>query len=62
MLSKLNYAVHTDAIKTYIVPYLTENQKQFIYAKEADVLNVALFDMIAKEWRDNNPELAKEAI
>ena len=60
LLSKLNYAVHTDAIKTYIVPYLTENQKQFIYAKEADVLNVALFGMTAKEWRDNNPELAKE--
>ena len=60
MLSKLNYVVHTDAIKTYIVPELTEKQKQFIYAEEADVLNVALFGMTAKEWRENNPTLAKK--
>lgn len=60
MLSKLNYVVHTDAIKTYIVPELTEEQKKFVYAEEADVLNVALFGMTAKEWRDNNPELAKD--
>ena len=59
LLSKLNYVVHTDAIKKYIVPTLTEQQKNFIYANEADVLNVALFGMTAKEWRDNNPELAK---
>ena len=59
MLSKLNYVVHTDAIMKYIVPTLTEQQKNFIYANEADVLNVALFGMTAKEWRDNNPELAK---
>ena len=60
ILSKLNYVVHTDAVKTYIVPILTEDQKKFVYAEEADVLNVALFGMTAKEWRDNNPELAKE--
>ncbi len=60
ILSKLNYVVHTDAVKTYIVPTLTEAQKKFVYAEEADVLNVALFGMTAKEWRDNNPELAKE--
>ena len=60
LLSKLNYVVHTDAVKTYIVPTLTEAQKKFVYAEEADVLNVALFGMTAKEWRDNNPELAKE--
>jgi len=59
ILSKLNYVVHTDAVKTYIVPALTEAQKKFIYAEEADVLNVALFGMTAKEWRDSNPELAK---
>ena len=59
LLSKLNYLVHTDAIKNYIVPTLTEKQKQFVYAEEADVLNVALFGMTAKEWRENNPELAK---
>ena len=58
LLSKLNYVVHTDAIKDYIVPTLTEKQKKFVYATEADVLNVALFGMTAKEWRDNNPKLA----
>ena len=55
-LSKLNYLVHTDAIKNYIVPNLTESQKHFVYAEEADVLNVALFGMTAKEWRNNYPE------
>ena len=60
LLSKLNYVVHTDAIKNYIVPELTEKQKKFVYAEEADVLNVALFGMTAKEWRENNPELANE--
>lgn len=59
LLSKLNYVIHTDAIKSIIIPTLTENQKKFVYADEADVLNVALFGMTAKEWRDNNPELAK---
>ena len=60
ILSKLNYVVHTDAVKNYIVPTLTEAQKKFVYAEEADVLNVALFGMTAKEWKDNNPKLAKE--
>ena len=58
LLSKVNYLVHTDAIKDYIVPTLTEKQIKFVYAEEADVLNVALFGMTAKEWRDTNPELA----
>ena len=59
LLSKLNYVVHTDAVKNYIVPTLTEEQKKFVYAEEADVLNVALFGMTAKEWKESNPELAK---
>lgn len=59
ILSKVNYVVHTDAIKNFIVPTLTEEQKRFVYAEEADVLNVALFGMTAKEWRENNSELAK---
>ena len=58
LLSKVNYAVHTDAIKSYIVPTLTEYQKKFVYANEADVLNVALFGMTAKEWRENHPDMA----
>ena len=59
ILAKLNYVVHTDAVKAYIVPTLTEAQKKHVYAEEADVLNVALFGMTAKEWREENPELAK---
>lgn len=59
LLSKLNYVVHTDAVKNYIVPTLTEEQKRFVYAEEADVLNVALFGMTSREWRENNPKLAK---
>jgi len=57
MLAKANYHIHTDSIKENIVPKLTEKQKQYIYAEEADVLNVALFGMTAKEWREENPNL-----
>ena len=60
LLSKVNYVVHTDAIKNYIVPTLTEKQKRYVYASEAEVLNVALFGMTSKEWRKNTPELAKK--
>ena len=56
-LAKTNYRIHTDSIKENIVPKLTEKQKTFVYANEADILNVALFGMTAKEWRENNPEL-----
>lgn len=55
MLTKINYKIHTDAIKEHIVPRLiTKKQKEFVYANEADVLNMALFGMTAKEWRDAN--------
>ena len=60
VLAKVSYVVHTDAIKSIIVPTLTEKQKKFVYAEEADVLNVALFGMTAKEWRDSNPDLAED--
>lgn len=60
VLAKVSYVVHTDAIKSIIVPTLTEKQKKFIYAEEADVLNVALFGMTAKEWRESNPNLAED--
>lgn len=59
-LAKANYLIHTEAIKNYIIPTITDMQKHFVYSEEADVLNVALFGMTAKEWRDNNPELAQE--
>ena len=55
-LSKLNYKIHTDAIKeNLIIPELTPAQKSFVYADEADLLNVALFGQTAKEWRKGNP-------
>ncbi|MBO4546902.1 MAG: KilA-N domain-containing protein [Treponema sp.] len=54
--SKLNYKIHTDAIKeNLIIPELTPAQKSFVYADEADLLNVALFGQTAKEWRKDNP-------
>lgn len=56
-LAKTNYRIHTDSIKENIVPTLTEKQKIYVYANEADILNVALFGMTAKEWKDNNPTL-----
>lgn len=59
VLTKINYLIHTDAIKNYIVPELTDKQKNFIYAEEADVLNVALFGMTAREWKEKNPKLAE---
>lgn len=56
-ISKLNYRIHTDAIKgNLILPQLTAAQKSIVYADEADLLNVALFGETAKEWRDKNPE------
>ena len=56
-LTKLNYKIHTDAIKdNLIVPELTPQQKSFVYADEADLLNVALFGKTAKEWREENPK------
>ncbi len=58
-VADLYIRVSTDTIKKYIVPTLTEQQIKFIYANEVDVLNVALFGMTVKEWRDDNPDLAK---
>ena len=58
ILSKANYKIHTDAIKKSIVPNLvTDNQKKHAYSTEADLLNVALFGMTAKEWKDKNSGL-----
>ena len=56
-LSKINYHIHTDAIKEHLVPReLTAAQASVVYANEADVLNVAMFGMTAKEWREANPD------
>ena len=57
-LSKINYRIHTDAIKQNLIPAeVTKAQATIIYANEADVLNVAMFGMTAKQWREANPEL-----
>ena len=57
-LSKINYRIHTDAIKQNLIPQeVTPVQANIIYANEADVLNVAMFGMTAKQWREANPEL-----
>lgn len=55
-ISKINYRIHTDAIKENLIPKeINRQQRAFIYANEADVLNVALFGLTAKEWREQNP-------
>ena len=56
-LSKINYRIHTDAIKEYLIPAeLTKQQMSIVYANEADVLNMALFGVTAKQWREANPD------
>ncbi len=57
-LAKANYHIHTDAIKEKLIPpAINKKQASFTYASETDLLNVALYGMIAKEWRDINPSL-----
>ena len=57
-LAKINYRIHTDAIKNNLIPEKLPKEKiNFIYANEADILNMALFGMTAKDWRDENPNL-----
>ncbi len=60
VLSKVNYTIQTDAIKDYVIPHSTlpEAKKSLEYAEEADVLNLALFQCTAKQWREANPQLA----
>jgi hypothetical protein len=57
-LVKINYRVHTDAIKENLIPpLLTAKQKSIVYANEADVLNMALFGTTARGWREKNPDI-----
>ena len=53
----MNYKIHTDAIKQNIIPTISNEQASYIYANEADVLNMALFGKTAKQWRDENQTL-----
>lgn len=59
MISKTNYSIHTDAIKEVLVPQVLPWAKSFEYAKEADLLNLAIFGMTAKQWKEANPERNK---
>ena len=54
-LAKTNYRIHTESIKENLIPILTEQQKRYVYSNEADLLNVALFGITAKQWKDKNP-------
>ena len=56
-ISKINYKIHTDAIKEYLLKELTNEQLSYKYASEADMLNVALFNKRAKQWREENPDM-----
>ena len=56
-ISKINYRIHTDAIKEYLLNDLTSEQLSYKYANEADMLNVALFNKRAKQWHNENPNL-----
>ena len=59
LLTKLNHLIHTESIKEFLITVeLTSEQKNYIYANEADLLNVALFGKTAKEWREANPDKA----
>ena len=56
-LAKTNYRIHTESIKENLIPSLTEEQTQYVYSNEADILNVALFGMTAKQWKEKNQDL-----
>lgn len=62
-MTKNNYFIHTDAVKKYVLPDSNyhKNKEWLKYAEEADILNVALFNTTAKEWRELNPTLAKNS-
>lgn len=60
LFTKINYRIHTDAVKENLAPNIKGKGGKFVYATEADVLNVALFGRTAKQWRDENPQQARQ--
>ena len=62
VLSKVNYTIHTDAVKGFIIPQIDEKDQSFAYASEADLLNIALWGCTAAQWRNANPELAEKGL
>ena len=63
VLSKVNYTLHTDAVRDFVIPKINvEREKAYVYADEADMLNLALWACTAKQWREANPEYAKKGL
>lgn len=60
ILSKVNYVIHTDAVQDYVIPKHTKQKKAYVYASEADLLNLALWGCTAKQWKVANPNYAKQ--
>ena len=63
VLSKVNYTIHTDAVRDFIIPKIdVEREKTYAYADEADILNLVMWNCTAKKWRDANPEQVKKGL
>lgn len=62
ILSKVNYTIHTDAVREFVIPVLNEREKLYAYATEADILNLALWGCTAKQWREANPQYAEQGL
>ena len=62
ILSKVNYTIHTDAVRDFVIPTLNESEKLYAYSTEADMLNLALWGCTAKQWREANPEYAEQGL
>lgn len=62
ILSKVNYTIHTDAVREFVIPTLNENERPYAYATEADMLNLALWGCTAKQWREANPQYAAQGL
>lgn len=62
ILSKSNYTIHTDAVKDFIIPHLSDADKLYAYSSEADLLNLALWGCTAKQWREANPKYDKQRL
>lgn len=60
ILSKVNYTIHTDAVREFVIPVLNERERLYAYATEADILNMALWGCTAKQWREANPKYAEQ--
>ncbi|WP_253181065.1 KilA-N domain-containing protein [uncultured Alistipes sp.] len=62
ILSKVNYTIHTDAVRDFVIPTLNESEKLYAYSTEADMLNLALWGCTAKQWREANPKYAEQGL